>query len=256
VQARTDDDYWQKLILSTVPGAEREITENDVKTAPGLSHTARLQMLSFLKRDSMPEPTAVQNARAGAEIFRRMGLPEGDKNKITDLRQIREYYAPANGGMGSISLSTEQQFEKMFNESKTPDGESINTARKEFFNNYKAAIDPSLGGDPAGGQRMFLALKDARRQEDMLQSQGKDPQSVYDPRSPEYFGNPKNLQKYQKPLDDLLKTYQQPQTIAPPAEAKFTPPPNWQYSPSRQQYRDPQGNMYDIGGRPIVPQSK
>ena len=103
---------------------------------------------------------------------------------------------------------------------------------------------------------MFLALKDARRQEDMLQSQGKDPHSVYDPRSSEYFGNPKNLQKYQLPLDQLLKTYQQPQTIAPPAEAEFTPPGNWQYSPSRQQYRDPQGNLYDIGGRSIVPQSK
>ncbi len=47
------------------------------------------------------------------------------------------------------------------------------------------------------------------------------------------------------------KETSEPTTATPPATTKFTPPPDWQFSPSRQQYRDPAGKMYDIKGEPI-----
>ncbi len=31
----------------------------------------------------------------------------------------------------------------------------------------------------------------------------------------------------------------------------FKPAPNWEFSPSRKQYRDPQGNVYDANGKPV-----
>lgn len=33
--------------------------------------------------------------------------------------------------------------------------------------------------------------------------------------------------------------------------APFKPPAGWQFSPSRQQYRDPNGAIYDISGKPV-----
>lgn len=35
------------------------------------------------------------------------------------------------------------------------------------------------------------------------------------------------------------------------AAGGFTPPSDWQFSPSRKQYRDPQGNIYDQNGQPV-----
>lgn len=37
----------------------------------------------------------------------------------------------------------------------------------------------------------------------------------------------------------------------PPGAKTFVPPNNWQFSASRNQYRDPQGNMYDVSGNKV-----
>lgn len=53
---------------------------------------------------------------------------------------------------------------------------------------------------------------------------------------------------------DLAQKLQQvpaPGGAAPQPGAAFAPPSNWQFSPSRKQYRDPQGNIYDMNGQPV-----
>jgi hypothetical protein len=54
---------------------------------------------------------------------------------------------------------------------------------------------------------------------------------------------------------DVLQTFgpfEQFKAPAPAQEAApFKPAPNWQFSPSRGQYRDPQGNVYDQNGKPV-----
>jgi hypothetical protein len=46
---------------------------------------------------------------------------------------------------------------------------------------------------------------------------------------------------------------EQAKKLEPGAEniAPFKPAPNWEFSKSRGQYRDPQGNIYDLNGKPV-----
>jgi hypothetical protein len=51
-------------------------------------------------------------------------------------------------------------------------------------------------------------------------------------------------------LSPRTQQYMQQQQAAK-AQASFSPPSNWQYSPSRGMYRDPAGNLYDKSGQPV-----
>jgi hypothetical protein len=59
---------------------------------------------------------------------------------------------------------------------------------------------------------------------------------------------------HQKDFDQMLSPRTQQylqQSAAAKAQSSFSPPSNWQYSPSRGMYRDPQGNLYDKSGQPV-----
>lgn len=59
---------------------------------------------------------------------------------------------------------------------------------------------------------------------------------------------------HQNDFDQMLSPRTQQylqQHEAAQAQASFSPPSNWQYSPSRQMYRDPAGNLYDKSGQPV-----
>ena len=123
---------------------------------------------------------------------------------------------------------------------KTPEGIALSSDRNEFIKRYTIAIggpDYGYGLKTEKGEIAIYQLeKDARRQEALLKTKGQDPHSLYDPSSPNFLGKPSNLQKYQVSMQDQLK---------------FNPPSDWQFSVSRQQYRDPQGRIYDVNGKPV-----
>lgn len=257
-----DDSFEDEVIQSTA--TDNPASENDIKKA-NVSPEAKMRMLSFIKRDGVPEPLAHVSEQTSQEVIRRMGLPEGDPQRINSLSQITNLYAPPDGGRGQLKRTDYDWLSKTFKDSRTPGGEALATERKEFFKAFGGAIDPNLGMDPKTAGAMYLALKDAQRQEDALRAAGKDPHLVYDPRSPEFFGSPKNLEKYKRPLDQQLRDYQQANPPPQPTMSTtpaFVPPRTWDYSQSRRQYRDPAtGKIYDASGKevkaaPIVPMSR
>lgn len=78
---------------------------------------------------------------------------------------------------------------------RSPQTAALASARKDFFTDFAATIDPGrdastgAGGSALGSQKLFAAKMEAIRQEQFLQSKGQDPHSLYDPKSPNFFGN-------------------------------------------------------------------
>ena len=67
----------------------------------------------------------------------------------------------------------------------------------------------------------YFAETDARRQEAELRRQGKDPNLLYQPGSPEFYGRPENISRFKASLTDLMHGLRQEQTGPAPA----MPPP-------------------------------
>jgi hypothetical protein len=81
-----------------------------------------------------------------------------------------------------------------------PDDPPLKSDRTEFFKRYAGTIDGYLAQNglhsALGEQRMFQAQRDAISQEVTMRAQGKDPRSLYDPSSPNFFGRPENIARY------------------------------------------------------------
>ena len=169
---------------------------------------------------------------------------------------------------------------------KRPEGESIKAGRDGFWKNYASSVDGYMSEfgihSALGSQKVYEAQMDARRQEEELRKEGKDPSLVYDPRkgNPYFFGQPENLARYhvsmvdaqnyernlkneksgKMPANPLNPTFPAPSVQPAPGKESGTPPrpaalggiAALDYSKSRQQWRDlASGKIYDRAGNEI-----
>jgi hypothetical protein len=245
-----ENDYLLKLYDSEKPTLGRKDIIND----DTLSRQAKARLVNILERETKPATAARASAQNYVDTLRDIR-----ENKITDRGQITDRMIK-----GDYTRADYQQALKDFDETKTPTGESLAKDRTEFFKRYAPAIDPALTSDMVGvsglmpgrqsalgSQKMYEAEKAARRVEEDLRKQGKDPHLAYDPSSPEFFG--KQLPKYRASLQESA-AYQAEISKADrkAAAPDFKPPTSWQWSESRKQYRDPATmKVYDQNGKEV-----
>jgi hypothetical protein len=224
-------------------------------------------------RLNKPEPLGPDSRLATIDLVQRMRSEGPDR-----LKSDNDIYAAYMDG--KLTNADFNFLRKEWVDNKTVTGEAMNHERSEFFKRYEGFIDPQaqMGvRTPDGQARMYQAEVAARRMEDMARQAGKSPHEVYNPDSPYYFGRPANLLKFGPP------TLQQQQRdkaaavrpsvvpaekVAPPSapqsgsglkqpvfderfKGAFRPPGDWQFSPSRQQYRSPDGDIYDTDGKKL-----
>jgi len=246
-------DYWQRLRdLATHPGAALE---------PGRLRTMVSQGEAITERLNKPEPMARPSHAETMKLLSQIRAT--DEGRLTSTAPIYDAYQGGKLTNGDFNFLV-----KEFTNFRTPEGAALAQDRGEFFKRYAGTIDAGLDEmgvhSALGQQQMYAAEMDARRQEEVLRKQGKDPHEVYDPRSPNFFGRPDNIMKYHVSLQDALRARKDGNLTGPgksvtgievidqPAGAKpFVPPNTWQWSPSRQQYRDPSGKIYDVSGKPV-----
>lgn len=103
---------------------------------------------------------------------------------------------------GKISKDQYDEFHARSKELSTADGKDLNAVRKEFVDGQKLIIDPEYGqrkypqGTPLGTVNRQKMEMDLRKAEEALKADNKNPKSLYDPASPNYFGKPENMQRY------------------------------------------------------------
>lgn len=228
-----------------------------------LTKSDRNQLINLIDRELKPETNAAISAQTSTKLFRMMADPNMDYGVVRSA--IIEARSKDPGAAGSLSKADYDDAMKNLADLKTPEGQALTQDRNEFVKRYAGTIDgylAEMGVHSALGQQKIYAFeRDARRLERELKKKGQDPHSLYDHTSPNFFGKPGNLQKYQVSMQDAMaysasinKNLTAPGTTITGVEVTdmpFRAPPNWQFSASRKQYRDPSGNIYDINGKPV-----
>jgi hypothetical protein len=98
-----------------------------------------------------------------------------------------------------------------YNNARTPQGQLLDKDRVQFAKTFDRLIDGMMNdrGEHSllGSQKLYEFDQAARRQEEVLRQQGKDPHLVYDarPDNPYYFGRPENITKYRVTMKDALE---------------------------------------------------
>ena len=268
VSDQTEVGYLQRL-YSDDPKVQAQVNPKAIVNDPSLTRESKERMVNIVNREFKPETDAKISAATSVQIMRKIGDPNSDPREISQM--IFEARTKDPGEQGSLNKSDFADLQKQLIDRKTPEGAALTQDRNEFFKKFAPTIDPSMGDASSlqfghhtalGLQKMYLAEKDARRAEDALRKAGKDPHSLYDPSSPDFFGRPGNIMKYRASMQDatnyqasLGKNLTGPGTTVTGVSVEdaplFKPPADWQFSPSRQQYRDPAGKVYDISGKPV-----
>jgi len=198
------DERQEDAIIRDAASPTPTITENDIKTNPNMSPEAKMRMLGWIKRDGMPEPLAQVSQTNSMDLFRRMNLPDGDPDKLTDLAQIRTAYIN-----GNLKRQDEEWLETRFKEARTPEGEKLTTTRHQFSEAVKATIDksnPLMGHIDQGGKLQMYAFQHfVDGKVDEYRKAGKSPYDLFDPSKPDFLGKPEVLRPYQTTIDQSIK---------------------------------------------------
>lgn len=201
-QKSRDQDFENKVILDSA--GDNKITENEIKTMPGVSAESRMRMLAWKKREDMPEPVARVSQGTAMDLFRRMNLPEGDPAKIADTRPIRDAYTA-----GGLTRADEEWLEKRFSEARSPEGERLTSLRSEFSRAVEPLIDksnPLMGKIDQDGKLQAYAFQrfvDQKIAE--MREAKKSPLDLFDPSKPDYLGKPEILRQFQKPFEQSVR---------------------------------------------------
>lgn len=185
-----------------------------VRKNPGAA-SAQTIARSFLDWGEKQQSREGQLSATASHAATTQAINDIRSGKITDANPIYELL-----GGNKVNKSDFSFLVKEIRDLKTPEGEALGKDRSEFFKKYAATVDGAMdyGGHSAlGSQRMYAFEMDARRQEQDLRKQGKDPHSLYDPNSPNFIGN--QVSKYRTTLTESM---QYNKTLS----AKDSPAPN------------------------------
>lgn len=245
-------------IRTNDPKIANDPTSQKILHDPNLTKQDKGSLMRLIDRELKPETDARISGQTAVQLFRQMADPNADPGKVRQA--IIDARSKDPGTPGSLSKADYDDAMKNLSDLKTPEGMALTSERNEFIKRYSVVIggkDYEFGLKTAQGETAIYQLeKDARRQEAMLKAKGQDPHSLYEPSSPNFIG--KNISKYQVSMQQQL----QPPTAKESGvgdiisidrqNTNFAPPPDWKYSPSRNQYRDPDGKIYDINGKPVI----
>lgn len=212
---KVETGYLQKL-YSDDPKDRAAVSTKEVVNNPNLIRTAKERLINIVNREMKPETDTRISARTSVDIMRTMQDPNSDPDKV--MATIMEARAKDPGSVGSLTKADFNDLQKQLVDRKTPQGMALAQDRAEFFKRFAPTIDPSMGDVQSmqfghhtalGNQKMYEAEKAARRMEDDLKRQGKDPHGLYDPSSPDFFGKPANIMKYRASLQDSVNYQKQ-----------------------------------------------
>lgn len=214
----------------------RSVRARDVINDPLLTQSDKTHALKIIEQAMKPTPLPARvSAKNYVDLTERINLPAGDPNRVTDEDTIHKAYGDGliNGGDYSRAL-------KEFRENRTPDGETFAQSKRFFMDNVvkpqlvKGAFDPATGSsDMARYKKNMDDMIDAYRKE------GKNPRELFNPKSPDYLGNPDIINGFKTPLtqqveeftkrmtpQDVIKEPQttQPQSAPPPANERARKP--------------------------------
>jgi len=191
---RLPKDAWNRIrALSIHGGAELE---------PGRLSSLIRHFETLSNRLNKPEPMEDVSHGTTVDLLRRMRAV--DDTRMTSLDDVYKAYDEGKLRNGDFNF-----LKREYNEMRTPEGEVLMRAKKQFLDAVGPAIDksnPAMGNDdPDGRMQSYRFEWDLNRKIEEYRRGGKNPYDLFDPSKPDFMGRPEALQQYQVPMDQWLK---------------------------------------------------
>lgn len=175
------------------------LSAQDVMDSPDLNSSEKLRWINMVnanaRKDTLTKPEAYN------DFSRRLALPDGDPNKITDSGTLED--AVSKGVITASDFKKLDSFRK-----KTSSGALMNDNRSRLLRSATGSLvkkDPLMGlQDPEGEYNMMQYTNALHDKEEEFKKEKKPVGSLYDPNSPDYFG--KEINKYKKTPDQIMKS--------------------------------------------------
>lgn len=211
----------EKAQLERVRGAEDkivadaysgnpQITAQQVANDPAFADhpDARLRMIQVVRSAGEAGPAAGPSHIATLDLIRRVNLPDGDPQKITDRTPLLDAL-----GSNTISKADFDFAEKELKEAAAP----FAADKKNFLHAIEPQIDRSaFAGFPdlEGKQRFYEYQRMLDDKIEEYRKAGKNPGDLLRPSSPDYMGKPEAIEHYKGPLQKLLQDAPKPGAAA------------------------------------------
>jgi hypothetical protein len=184
-QAKRVSDDAENQIIADVFSPTPKTTEVGISDNPALTPGAKMRMLAFVQRSTKDEPAAKISTRTSMDIVGRMGLPDGDPQKVSSEEQIRKAYTDGN--------LTRADYEFDVKRLDAVDGTPLSKKRALFEKDASNSIElAALGsGSMTGGAGTFnksAFLQDVQSRIDSYRAEKKDPAHLFEQGHPDYLG--------------------------------------------------------------------
>lgn len=181
------------------------VTVRDVLDLAGqgkLTPQNREHAIGLIKRELKPETQAELSRQTAVDLLDQMRRPEGDPDRMTTMDPIYKAYTS-----GKLSRTDFAFLKQEYAEARTVEGEALNKTTERFINTMKEKIlKPNALGqiDSSKYDQLYNFQFDIRQRIAKLRAAGQDPFTLFDPKSPNYFGSPENMGLYVNTLQDSM----------------------------------------------------
>lgn len=173
--------------------------------------------INMIEENARRGPTAVHtNETVERNLFKRIYLPDGDQNKIIDTKPIYDAYLKQQ-----LSDTDMGRLRDEFVKSRSPEGSQFGKEKADFLKGIEPQITkPGPFGiyqDPTTPEKFAGFQRELETTIAQFHKEGKDPRTLFDPNSKDYFGKVAKSSKYQTTGFGSIAT-------PAPAPAPGTPP--------------------------------
>ncbi len=184
-------------MYSDNPGVAGSVTATQVANDPTLRPETKEALINRLQ--SGPEVLPKVSAQTATQLLGDMRRPPGDPQRMNDTGPIYDAFLNHQ-----LSKSDFDFLKREFAARATPEGERLNQQVADFLKAVKPSIDnsnPLMGKlDPSGSLQFYNFQQDLA----LAMSKAKDPTSLLDHSSPDYWGSPGRLAAYQTSLSQSV----------------------------------------------------
>lgn len=240
-------DATQSAFLSRLqPDADKPLTAQDIlkSNLDNFGSGSKDQFLKMMKASS--EEKIKTDPQVYLGLAQRIGLPDGDPNKITDRGVLYDAFTKGNLTHQSLNELTEE-----LRGGKSDEGQQLQLMKNNFMQIAKDRLtktQPMLGlKDPDGDERYQMWMSDFNRQFNAGIKAGKSPQSMITPGTPDYLGN--TIQTYQRSTQEILKSMTAPVSSNAPSSTTTQSVPSAAASTGQQGAGRQGGAVAPQGGR-------
>ncbi len=153
--------------------------------------------INMIEENARRGPVAVRtNETIERSLFKRIYLPDNDPNKIIDTQPIYDAYLKKQ-----LSDTDMGRLRDELVKSRSPEGSQFGKEKAEFLKGIEPQITKpgpfGIYADPTTPERFASFQRELEATVAQFRKDGKDPRTLFDPSSKDYFGNVAKSSKYQ-----------------------------------------------------------